>query len=304
MSAVRFAGLGDISCQLYMMPYYVGMACTGMFAADMEWRSLPLHRCVYIALFGILSQNLNYAGNMMAGSGLFAVIYASVTIWNAIFSRFFLQRVLTFWQWCAITVVFSGLVLTHLGARNDGDRVWAGSCMVAVGAMVHAFSHVLSELVSVRGHKVPAQINCCVQGITACAVTGLWQCTYTAAHFEKISGPVAIAGTSWRQILVLVGALAAGNFVHAGTFFYLLTAIGSVSAGVLKGVQALAVFALAHIMYCSKDASECINPTKGAALFMVISGVLGYALSTSAASATNAALRSAPGPRRDVTHQA
>merc|ERR1712039_47773 len=77
--------------------------------------------------------------------------------------------------------------------------------------------------------------------------------------------------------------LALGNFVHAGSFFYLLTSIGSVSLGVLKGVQALAVFTLAHIMYCSRDASQCITPTKGSALCIVFSGVLCYVFATRAA---------------------
>merc|ERR1711908_243118 len=100
----------------------------------------------------------------------------------------------------------------------------------------HASTHVLSEFISVRGEKIPPQINSCVQGLTAVAVVGAWQLVYTLPHFGKISGPAADAGTSaWRGGMLLLG-LALGNLIHAASFFHLLAHIGATSSGVVKAV--------------------------------------------------------------------
>merc|ERR1740130_141880 len=135
MSAVKFAGMGDTMCQIYMLPYYVGQACTLLVVVWdppplHRWKSWPLRRCAYIAVLSAFAQNLNYAGNMLAGSGVFAVIYSSVTVWCAVLSRLFLQRVMTAYQWAAVLSVFFGLTLTGLGARNDGPRVVLGACLI------------------------------------------------------------------------------------------------------------------------------------------------------------------------------
>merc|ERR1712048_193395 len=122
--------------------------------------------CVYIAVLSAIAQNMNFAGNMLAGSGVFAVIYSSVTVWCAVLSRLILQRVMTTYQWCAVFTV------------------------------------------------------------------------------------------------MLLGGLAFGNFLHAAAFFHLLAHIGATSSGVFKAVQAVAVFGLSHVMYCSRDASQCLNTTK------------------------------------------
>lgn len=281
--------MGDTSCQIYMLPYYVGQACTGLLVIFdcpplHRWKAWPLQRCAYIAVLSALAQNLNYAGNMLAGSAVFAVIYSSVTVWCAVLSRIILQRVLTAHQWIGVTTVFLGLALTGLDAFSDGQQVWVGACLIFVGAIGHAFTHVLSELVSVRGEKIPPQVNCCVQGLTAVAVVAAWQLVYTLPHWgESIAEPMAAAGTSlWRGGMLLSG-LALGNLLHAAAFFHLLAHIGATSAGVVKAVQAVAVFGLSHKFYCSQDASQCLTTTKTASLVVVVSGVLAYVRATAKA---------------------
>ncbi|CAK0862565.1 unnamed protein product [Prorocentrum cordatum] len=286
MSQLRFAGLADPTCQLYVVPYYFGMASTGVLMVckpTPRLASLPLHRSVFIACFGIVAQSLNWTGNMFAGSSIFAVIYSSVTIWAALLSRVLMQRVLTIWQWCGIFVVFSGLAITGFEAKHQGDKIFLGAAMVTVGAFLHALSHSLSELISVRGARIPPYVNSCVQGCVCCTLVGTWQCTYTVSHWEKIAIPMEDAGTTWGYASLLLCGVAAGNFVHAATFFYLLTSIGVVSTGVLKSVQSVAVFCLAHFLYCDRDESQCFTPVKGASLVTVVCGVLCYVAATGAA---------------------
>jgi len=91
------------------------------------------------------------------------------------------------------------------------------------------------------------------------------------------------AGTSWGYASLLLCGVAAGNLVHAATFFYLLTSIGVVSTGLLKSLQAVAVFCLSHILYCDRDQSQSFTPVKGVSLLIVVCGMLCYVAATGAA---------------------
>jgi len=109
---------------------------------------------------------------------------------------------------------------------------------------------------------------------------GFWQLCYTVPHWDKIAEPLEDAGTTAGGAAVLLGAVALGNFVHSVSFFYLLTSIGAVSTGILKSLQAVIVFTLAHFMYCERDQAQCITPVKGASLAIVVCGVMTYAAAT------------------------
>lgn len=217
---------------------------------------------------------------MRAGSSIFAVVYASVTIWSALLSRLLLQRRLNRRQWLSILGVFCGLALTGLDAKSLGSEVFAGSLMIAAGTILHATCHTLSELISVRGYRIPAHLNACLQGLTGCMVVGTWQLFFTTSHWQRIAGPVEEAGSSWAFCLTLLTALALSNFVHAGSFFHLLTKVGVVSTGVAKALQGVLVFVLSHLFYCQHDESQCFSPVKGVSLLVVISGVLVYVASS------------------------
>ncbi|CAK0865183.1 unnamed protein product [Prorocentrum cordatum] len=260
------------------------MACTGVLASGRctGLRKLPLHSSACIAVIVVVSQSLNRTGNVLAGSAMCAVIYSSSTIWNALLSRMILKRVLTLWQWCGIVVVVLGLAIASIEAKGQGERIFLGAAMITVGALLHSLGHVLSEFVSVRGSRIPPYVNSCVQGIVCFAVASTWQCTYTASHWEKIAVPMDEARTSWGHAFLLLGGLAVGNFVHAATFFYLLTSIGAVSTGLLKSLQAVAVFCLSHLLYCGRDPSQCFTPVKGTSLLVVVCGMLCYVAATGA----------------------
>mmetsp|Transcript_51494 Transcript_51494/g.122456 ORF Transcript_51494/g.122456 Transcript_51494/m.122456 type:complete len:348 (-) Transcript_51494:177-1220(-) len=287
MSAVKHAGLGDTSCQIYMLPYYVGMIACGALGPPLKewkWKELGLHRCVITALLGAVAQNLNYAGNMHAGSSIFAVVYSSVTIWSAVFSRVFLNKVLTRDQWVGVWLVFIGLAMTGIGARSSGDHVFRGAVMILCGAGLHAMTHVMSEALSSSNYgKVHPAMNCCVQGITSTIVVGAWQLVYTMRSDvweSQVIAPAQAAGTSVTDAVILLAGVALGNLVHAGAFFFLLANIGAISASVLKGLQAVFVFGLSHLLFCGKDPAQCITQLKFASLVVVLGGVYLYQQAT------------------------
>lgn len=285
MTALGREGMGDTQCQLYMLPYYAGMSLVGVLdrwvPAERRWRDYPLRQCFLISLVDITAMVLNYSGNMLAGSAIFAVVYASVTIWAAVFSRFMLSRKLSWEQWGAIVLVFSGLALTALGASTAGAEVLLGTVLVVVGSVLHALTYALNEWVSVRSARTPPHVNCCVQGCIATCFFVAWQLVYTLPHWEDgIARPFDESGGAVGTVAGLFAAQAVANLVHAGTFYNLLSWVGCVTAGVLKGLQAVVVFVLAHLFFCGYKAENCFSPLKGVSLAVVVTGVTLYSVAT------------------------
>ena len=110
MTLLRTAGLTDPSCQMYMMFYYFGPACAifVLWSRDnIIWPSKGvIMKACGISFWDIAAQTLNYTGASMAGPAIFAIVYASVTIWAALFSQAFLARRMNVYQWMSVVLVF------------------------------------------------------------------------------------------------------------------------------------------------------------------------------------------------------
>jgi drug/metabolite transporter (DMT)-like permease len=298
MSLTKFAGLANPKCQLYMLFYYIGPASTVVLlfgkdnqhskniSADMVLKS------ALIATIDIVAQAMNYTGASMAGPTIFAIIYSSVTVWTALYSRIFLKRNLNLCQWLGVIVVFAGLAITGFRSMDVGPGVFTGSMLVVAGSSLHAMTYVLSEAIMTRGgkNKLSVPANCAVQGIVACTVYGLWQVCYTRRHYHQdILQPMAEAGTSARQAILLLSLFSLSNLVHSMTFFHTLKCFpgGATSAGVMKGLQAVLVFATTSIVFCSRIGGQemCFTSDKFISLLVVVSGVLLFAKATEIAHA-------------------
>eukprot|EP00539_Tryblionella_compressa_P014084 CAMPEP_0178828860 /NCGR_PEP_ID=MMETSP0746-20121128/8060_1 /TAXON_ID=913974 /ORGANISM="Nitzschia punctata, Strain CCMP561" /LENGTH=222 /DNA_ID=CAMNT_0020490879 /DNA_START=1 /DNA_END=666 /DNA_ORIENTATION=+ len=144
MALLKEAGVADASCQAYMLFYYLFPASFVLpVILNNDWprRSTILKACG-IATWDILSTSMNYTGASLAGPTIFAIIYSSVTIWTAVFSQIFLGRIMSFWQWLAVLVVFAGLTLTATDSLTLGKDVAKGSFLVMIGSAMHALTYV------------------------------------------------------------------------------------------------------------------------------------------------------------------
>jgi drug/metabolite transporter (DMT)-like permease len=302
---LRGAGLADAKAQLYMWFYYLGPASVLVpmmlgggggggsdrqqhHASTSSWPSSGklVRRAVGIALFDTASASMNYAGAALAGPLVFAVIYSSVTVWTAVFSRYLLRRRMTVGQWGSVFVVFLGLAVTARDSRTMGNSVWLGCVLVLVGSMMHALTYVLCEAIMTVGTEVlTVTQNTGIQSGVALAVLGLWQLVYTVPNWtEAIAGPLEEAGTTLATALFLLGMFAFCNWVHCITFYTTLIEFpgGATSAGVMKGLQAVLVFLLTHLVFCGRTGGEemCFSASKLISLLTVAGGVITYGILT------------------------
>jgi len=144
---------------------------------DRAWPTKPLFiKASLIALFDIFAQSMVYTGNNLAGPTIFAIIYSSVTIWTALYSKVLLNRILNKLQWMGVILVVIGLSLTASDTKKVGDRVFFGAMLILVGSSFHGLTYVLSERIMTAAHeRISIRANCAVQGMVATIVLLIWQ---------------------------------------------------------------------------------------------------------------------------------
>lgn len=235
----------------------------------------------------IIAQTMNYSGATMAGPSIFAIVYSSVTIWCALFSRVMLKRKMTALQWIAIVIVFVGLCITGFASLDFGDEVAGGTLLIVFGSALHALMYVLSEVIMNTGKEVvSAKKYCAVYGSIACSGYFLWQTVYTRRHFAAlILEPMQVAGTTYSHMVAILSAIALMSFIHSVTFFHTVKYVpgGSTSAGVLKALQAVLVFAATSMAFCNVFGGQemCFTVHNGISLCIVVGGVVLFGKATS-----------------------
>lgn len=313
MTIVKESGLGDPTCQLYMLFYYLGPALVSFTLCipsrrisndDNKGTSWPkrhiLTKSAGIALIDIIAQAMNYTGSTFCGPTIFAIIYSSVTIWTALYSRIILARTLNRIQWIGVFVVFAGLAITAWDSVALGSQVLRGALLVFMGSSLHAMTYVLSEAIMTKrtagkgrlhdgNEELDVSTNCAVQGVVACLVYLTWQCVYTLPRLqERIVLPAQQSGTSLMNALLILSSLGGANLIHALTFFYTLKCFpgGATSAGVMKGLQAVLVFVFTSVVYCGRNGEDdggdemCFTRIKFISLVVVVGGVMIFAIGT------------------------
>ncbi|CAJ1939494.1 unnamed protein product [Cylindrotheca closterium] len=292
MTVCKDAGLGHPVAQVYMFFYSFGPALViipllwkGVEKWPVRWT--PMYKAAGIALFDVVATCINYVGASHAGPTIFAIVYSSVTIWTAIYSRWILNRVLNRSQWMAILLVFCGLGLTATESLQLGPSVLKGLIMVTFGSAMHAFTYVGSEIVMNFGpnESLTVSQNCAIQSAVGCFVFLIWQLVYTLPNYNGVLGqPMQQAGTTPWMALFILSCFGFANLVHSLTFFYTLSHFpgGATSAGVMKGLQAVLVFGVTHLCFCGKTGGDemCFSSSKWLSLITVCGGVFAYGRAT------------------------
>lgn len=301
MEFCKDAGLADPSCQIYMVFYYLGpasVAITLLKKSDAEdsrispganrtTRVIQVYKSCGIAIFDLLAQILNYTGAGLAGPTIFAIVYSSVTVWTAVWSRIILGRRLSCWQWMGIAIVFFGLAIAGLGTVSLSDNVIHGLFLVLFGSVLHAATYVMNEAVMTTNiQPISVSENCAIQGIAATLAFIIWQCIYTIPRFTShIWNPMKKENTTILVASCILLSFALANLIHAYTYFYTLKNFpsGAVSAGVMKGLQAVLVFVLTDVIFCgTKSGGEemCFTRDKFYSLLIVVTGVIVFGIAT------------------------
>lgn len=290
MSVIEQAGLADPTAQIYMLFYYLGpsMLLVTLLDKGADWPSFPVVlQGAAISILNVAAQIMNFTGAVLSGPTIFGIFYSTVAIWVAIWSRILLGRRMTRQQWMGIIVVFVGLAMASIDSVKLGTNVTAGTALVLCGSASHALTHVLSERCMIKGLDVlTARQMTAVQSVTALTLLTLWQIFFTLPRYDDLlRQPMGAAGTSLSLALMILGLFALTNLIHSYSFFYTLKHFpcGSVSAGVMTGLQAVLVFVVTDAVFCGRFGGPemCFSFGKFISLFTVAGGATLFGLATS-----------------------
>lgn len=238
-----------------------------------RWKSI-----IIIAFFDITSLVLNMNGLMYAGSAIFTVVYSSVTVYNAIFSRIFLNKHLHIYQWLGVLFVSVGLAATSVGADNEGRDVAFGIVLILIGSLIHSSTYIMSEISLNRtDNPIAPQMLCSLLGSLELVAVIAWQLYYTLPRYhDKVENEILIHHGDFVDIAISYVLLSSAAMVHSLCFFILLGSLGSTTIGVTKAFQSVAVFISSHFVFCASQKSQCFTTIKGISLVIVLAGVLLY----------------------------
>jgi len=299
---------------LYMLPYYLGMACVLPFSCQplrlCEPGGVPWRKVCLITVVDFASQFVLMAGLTTIGSGLFTVVYASGPIWTALFAYMLLQRRISTVQKLALMLVVSGLAVAAYGSATliaIDDSFAKGIVAVLIGTGMHALVYVLQEMTLVKEtFPLEPSILCGLIGMMGTAVIGAHAAVFTAPVWhERVRPRPGLI----RTFASSYGGKTITDFIHGWAYFNLMGQLGATSMSVMKAAVAASSFATSVAFFCNADCclpeelpssmscpaprhdvpfeprsaffchyspAQCFSSPKAASLALVLSGVLLY----------------------------
>ncbi|CAL6100187.1 Conserved_hypothetical protein [Hexamita inflata] len=266
---------------LYAMPNSLAMAAVLLVPqkeSKIQYIKKFYWQTIVMTLIDVVGTTLTLLGQILCGSGVYIIIYSSLTVWSALGSRFSMKKHFTLWQVIGIIIVTAGLGISGIASFNDGSNVIIGIVITLIGTIFHSCVYWLNEFFNFK-YKLHMQIMCGYTGVFGVALYMVYQCAYTIPHWKQlvIDEIATNNGVVW-QICLLYAALFLVDLFHMFAQYTVVPRVGSVSTGVGKSISSLSVFVFSHVLFCSVKKSQCIDFWKALSLIVVLCGVMTYTI--------------------------
>ncbi|KAH8044055.1 hypothetical protein JL722_14876 [Aureococcus anophagefferens] len=228
-------------------------------------------------------------GLTLAGSGIFGIIYSSVSCWAALFSYCILGRRLVPLQVLGMAVVVAGLVVSSLEndfASDGGRRVAAGSVAIAVGTVAYGLEYALCErllsasdaagetpVASATDERDAAEPRRAsgneaivemmyYMGLWGLGLSALYTAVVVAPRWDYPSRRPSASRRGARYLTALVVSHTFSNWLHNLSWFIICDREGSVATGLLQGLKAVLLFGGSSLAFCDRQESQCMTRPK------------------------------------------
>lgn len=303
-------------------------------ASSWSWWRLPPLRGLWASGDLVLAAWCDYLGTVatamgltLAGSGIFGLIYSSVSCWAALFAYCLLGRRLVAMQVVGMLIVVAGLIVASLDNEiesEDGKRVAIGSALIGFGTVAYGLEYALCERLMAVSHGPPAHETVSAEdgeatpskakadrkpsstdaivemmwhmGLWGILLSALYTAAYVAPRWDRLVGaPVREAGASPGYLAFLVVSHTVSNWLHNLSWFIICDREGSVSTGLIQGLKAVLLFAGSSVAFCHRQESQCMTRHKVTATAIVTLGTAVYYLAPNMSTAELAAQRERDG---------
>ncbi|KAJ3004276.1 UNVERIFIED_CONTAM: hypothetical protein HDU68_005199 [Siphonaria sp. JEL0065] len=227
-----------------------------------------------ISVLEVGGQLLLVAGMYLTGSGLMIVIYSSIVVFTAVFSRLFLPgRRLSTVQWVSVLAICFGLSIAAVGSTGhhdkSGEAIFIGIFVCMAATAILSLVYVGTDHLLATEQSTPYSQSIYV---------GLFSSLLTLVVMIFISIPTLLTlplldiDVIFAHLVLILSSLG-----HSVAYFQLVESTGGVATGVLQGLRAVLVFGLSHAWFCEKDEAQCFTSMKAISTVIVVSGVVAFA---------------------------
>jgi len=280
---VYYHGAGRSETLFPAAATFIGMCCAIFFPKEEQKDECPSHvPYVTILCMGLLEFFgcvFSLIGLNCAGSGIFQVVYASIVIWIALMSKWFLKKQLTSQQWTAVFITTFGVSLSALGSVSLSGSInglqLVGIVLTLFSTFSYGSNYIFSEQLLSLPNPPSGNIIQTFSGIIPLSLVLIWIIFYTIPNWETlVSKHIVDTRGSILVILVTYLGLVLSAFLHSWSYYKLVKLTGSVSTGILQSLRAIFVFLLSSLFYCDNHPEQCLNTPKILSTVVVVSGVL------------------------------
>jgi hypothetical protein len=275
---------------------------TALWPLPMLFNARVLVAVLSMCLPDLLAVPFQVYGLKVTGSGVFIVVFSTVTLWVAVLRYLALGKGLRALQGVGIALIIGGqllIVKDGTGSGGDDDDISntvfvAGVVSIFVAAFLDAVMYVFCERFSNatvddgKGGAVARLLTedeiCCLCGVVNICLAAAYVGAYSAAGMwnEWVEEPVARGGARPAVVAAVWLFDSVLYYGHYAAFYY-VAKHSSVSAGVNKAMQGAAIFYSSDIIFCRSVAvkerrSQCLTTFKVLASLGVCLGVLVYSI--------------------------
>ncbi|ORX63335.1 hypothetical protein BCR32DRAFT_273464 [Anaeromyces robustus] len=297
-------GAADKSTILTIFAQYLGMALCRFFPAPAKV-NVPRNGAVLlqppksfftapseikkgiiiITTFEVLGNVLSTVGLSIIGSGIYQVIHAGVIVFNAVFSKYFLNKTLNIKQWLSVIGIALGLSLSAIGkdGKLTSPIILIGIIINLIGTICYSVVYVLNE----KNLKLPGGPTTVQQsswiGTSASSICLVYIILYTIPNYQTLIVDKVkenYGGQPYGWIYISYILLLLLHFLHAYTYFWILESSGAVTTGVLQALRAVTVFFFSSYFFCEIDNAQCLTIYKIESCLAVVTGVICYSLAS------------------------
>ena len=227
---------------------------------------------IAVSFVDFFAMSLNTVGIYYLGSAKYQLVYSSVVVFTAMFSRIFIGRKLRLRQWMSLFLIVFGLAVSSTPRKEPVSFVGLG--FTACGTIMFALEYVMHEFF--LKNVQPEQM-----GVYMGMFSGIWTLIYINVYALRNVEGVTVKLDQTAYVLYLV--LILGSLGHSWSYFRLVKGVGATYVGILQAVRAISVFFASSLLFCAADALQCFTSLKFVSSMIVVTGVILFALPPKAA---------------------
>lgn len=183
---IKQQGAAPPDSLLFSIPNSVAMSLL-LFVPQKESRITFIEKfwkqALLMTFIDVAGTSLTLFGQILCGSGIYIVIYSSLTVWSAIGSRIMMKKHFNIWQIIGIVVVTLGLAVSGVASLDEGSSIIIGVCITLVGTIFHSAVYWLNEFFNFK-YTVNLQIMCGYTGVGGILLYLIYECVYTIPRWE------------------------------------------------------------------------------------------------------------------------